>query len=137
MIVLTTTAAQTVAPGQPIIFDRQPLLHSGCGECFNQQVPSSVKLRGTGIYTLAFHGNIGSVAAGTAQLAIQLGGTNVILPETQMISQTAAAGDLNNVAMETGYKNCCGDFDRISVVNTGTADITVGAGATLYTKRES
>lgn len=137
MIVLTTTTAQTVAPGQAITFDRDPLLHSGCGECFNKQVPTSVKLRGTGIYTLAFHGNIGGVAAGPVELAVQLGGTSTILPETRMISTTAAAGDLNNVAMTTGYKNCCGDFDRISVVNTGTADLTVGVGATLFIKRDS
>lgn len=131
MIVLSNTTAQTLAPGQSITFD-DVILHSGSGECHRRNT-GAVKLRANGVYDVNFSGNIGAVAPGPAQLSIQLGG--VTLPETTMISTTAAAGDLNNVATATGVKNCCGDYDRVTVVNTGTAPITVGANSCLFIKR--
>ena len=54
-----------------------------------------------------------------------------------MISTTAAAGNLNNVAKTVGVRNCCGDYDRVTIVNTGTSTVTVGAGASLFIKRVS
>lgn len=133
MLVLSNTTAQTLAPGESIVFD-DVILRSGCGECHRANT-SSVKLRATGVYAVSFSGNIGGVAAGAAQLSIQLGGST--LPETTMITTTAAAGDLNNVSTETRVKNCCGDYDRIVVTNTGTADITVGANTALVVNRVS
>lgn len=133
MIVLSNTTAQTLAPGQAITFD-DVVLHSGCGECHRRNT-GSVKLRANGVYDVSFSGNIGAEAPGPAQLAIQLGWAT--LPETTMISQTAAAGDLNNVATSTGVKNCCGDYDRITVVNTGTTPLVVGANSSLFIKRLS
>lgn len=127
MIVLSNTTTQTLNPGQAIVFD-DVLLHSGSCECHRKNT-AAVKLRANKIYDVHFNGNIGAVAAGPAQLAIQLGG--VTLPETTMISQTAAAGNLNNVSAETAVRNCCGDYDRITVVNTGTAPITVRANSCL------
>lgn len=133
MIVLSNTTAQTLSPEQAITFD-EDILHSGNAECWRKNSPA-VKLRSTGIYSVVFSGNIGAVAAGPAQLTIQLGGVN--LPETTMITPTAAAGDLSNVSAETRVKNCCGDYDRITVVNTGDADITIGANTALVIDRRS
>lgn len=133
MIVLSNTTAQTLIPGQAITFD-EDILHSGTAECWRRK-SSAVKLRSTGVYAVVFSGNIGGVAAGAAQLTIRLG--EVDLPETTMITTTAAAGDLNHVSTETRVKNCCGDYDRITVVNTGTADITIGANAALVIERRS
>lgn len=74
-------------------------------------------------------------AATQVQLTVQLGGAN--LPETQMISTPSAASSLNNVSTSTIVKNCCGDYDRITVVNTGATDINIGANPVLTIKRLS
>ena len=52
-----------------------------------------------------------------------------------MIATPAVANDLNNVATTTTIKNCCCDYDRITLVNTGTTALTVGANPTLFVKR--
>lgn len=54
-----------------------------------------------------------------------------------MISTPSAASSLNNVSTSTIVKNCCGDYDRITVVNTGTTDINIGANPVLTIKRLS
>lgn len=41
----------------------------------------------------------------------------------------------NNVATSTLIKNCCGDYDRITVTNTGTADVTVAANSAFIVRR--
>lgn len=133
MLVLTTTADVELAPGEVLVFD-EVLLRSGCGECHRRNT-GIIKMRANGIYNVHFHGNIGATAQGVAQLAAQIGG--VTLPETVMISTTAAAGDLNNVSMSTKNKNCCGDFDQVTIVNTGATTVTVRAGALFSVNRLS
>lgn len=131
MIVVSNTTAQTLQPGQSLVFDRVAQ-RSGCGECF--RVGSNfVRLKGS-LYELSYSGNIGAVAAGPAQISMQVGGST--LPETTRISQTAAAGNLNSVSADTGYCACC-DFDRVTITNTGTAAITVGVGFALKIVRKS
>lgn len=132
MIVLSNTTAQTLQPGQAITFN-SVILHSGCGECHRQNT-SSVKMRANGIYDVRFAGNIGGATAATAvQLSMQIGGAT--LPETTMISVPAAANDLNNVATFTAIKNTCGDYDRVTVVNTGTEPVIVGANSVFMIRR--
>lgn len=134
MILLTNTIAQTIAPGDSVTFD-EVILHSGCGEC-HRKGSGSVKLRCNGVYELHFSANIGGETAATAvQLTLEIGGE--ALPETTMISVPAAVTDLNNVATATLLKNCCGDYDRVTVVNTGTVPVVVGANPVLYVKRVS
>ena len=134
MIEVSNTTAQTLTTGQAITFDKV-IFKTGCGECHRTE-SNSVKLRANGVYEIAFSANIGATTATTAaQLTIQLGGEN--LNDGTMISTTSAAGDLNNVSKTIGVRNCCGDYDRITVVNTGTASINVGAGASLFIKRVS
>lgn len=135
MIQLSNTTAQTLIPGQAITFDKV-LLHTGCGECHRTN-SSSVKMRANcGTYEIAFGGNIGATAATTAvQLSIQVGGETI--PSSTMISTTAAVGNLNSVSRVIPIKNSCGDYDRITVVNTGTTNVTVGANSTLFVKRIS
>lgn len=134
MIQLSNSTAQTLAPGASLIFD-DVLNHTGCCECHRKNT-SSVKMRSNGSYAVEFHGNIGATAPGVAQLAMQLSGETT-LPETTMISTTAAAGDLNNVGASTIIRNCCGDFDRVSITNTGTTEITVGANSSFIVKKYS
>lgn len=132
MTTVSTLTDQTLQPGQSLIFDRL-VQKSGCGECFRLS-SNFVKLRGC-LYELSFSGNIGAVAPGPAQISMQVGGST--LPETTRISQTAAAGDLNSVSASTAYNNCCCDFDKVTITNTGTAAITVGKGSTLKVVRKS
>lgn len=132
MIVVSNLTDQTLQPGQSLIFDRL-VQKSGCGECFRLG-SNFIKLRGS-LYELSFSGNIGAVAPGPAQVSIQVGGST--LTETTAISQTAAAGDLNSVSKDTAYSNCCCDFDRVTITNTGTAAITVRAGFTLKAVRKA
>lgn len=134
MIELSNTTAQTLTTGQAITFDRV-MFKTGCGEC-HRTASSSVKLRANGTYEIAFSGNIGADAAATAaQLTIQLGGENLF--DGTMISTTAVVGNLNNVSKTIGVRNCCGDYDRITIVNTGASTVTVGAGSSLFIKRVS
>lgn len=134
MIQLSNTTEQTLAPGQSITFN-DVLLHSGCGECFRNNT-DSVKLRANGIYALEFHANIGSPTAATnVRLQATLG--TVQLPETIMRNTPAAITDRNNVGTATRIKNCCGDYDRVRITNTGANSIIVAAGSSLIIERRS
>lgn len=134
MIELSNTIEQTIQPGQSIVFD-EVILKSGCCECHRKNT-SSVKLRNNGIYAISFYGNIGGETAATpVQLAIQLGGST--LPETTMISVPAAVADRNNVAASTRLRNCCGDYDRVSVTNTGTVPVIVAPNSAFIVERRS
>lgn len=134
MIVLTNTIAQTLSAGESLTFD-EVILHSGCGEC-HRKGTGSVKLRSNGVYELYFGGNVGGETAGTAvQLAMQIGGET--LPETLMISVPAATDDLNHISASTLLKNCCGDYDRVTLTNTGDAPIIIGEHPVFYVKRVS
>ncbi|UNI72519.1 MAG: hypothetical protein [Chaetfec virus UA24_144] len=134
MIVLSSTVAQTLQPGQALTFN-DVILHSGCGEC-HRGGSGSVKLRANGIYEAAFSANVSSATAATpVQLSLAIGGEP--LPETTMISTPAAADAFNNISTQTAIKNTCGDYDRVTVVNTGTAPVTVGANPVLFIKRLS
>ena len=133
MIVLSNSQQQTLLPGQALTFDLVKL-HSGCGEC-HREGSSAVKMRCSGIYELSFHANIGGTVAGPVQLALQVGGET--LQETTTISTVTTVGDLNNVGAETRVRNCCGDYDRVTVVNTGTSDVVVGPNAALVIGRRS
>lgn len=134
MIVLSNLTAQTLAPGQSLIFD-DVILHTGCGECHRKNT-GAVKLRANGIYEASYGANIGGPTAATpVQLSLTLGGET--LPETTAISVPAAVTDLNNVARETRIKNCCGDYDRVQLTNTGANSVNVGAGAVLVLSRVS
>lgn len=134
MIVLSNTIEQTIQPGQSLIFD-EVILKAGCCECHRKNT-GSVKLRSNGIYSIGFSGNIGGETAATAvQLAISVGGSPLL--ETTMISVPAAIADRNNVSTETRYRNCCGDYDRVSVTNTGTVPVIVAANSSLVIDRRS
>ena len=57
------------------------------------------------------------------------------MPETTMVATPGAANASNNVATSTLIKNCCGDYDRITVTNTGTTDVTVAANSAFIVRR--
>lgn len=135
MILLSNQATQTLLPGQSLIFD-EPILHSGCGECHRRN-SSSVKLRANkGVYTITFSGNVAGATAGDIlQLAVQLSGST--LPETTIQETVATANAFNHISTTTAVRNCCGDYDRVTVTNVGTTAVTVGANAALLIVRNS
>lgn len=134
MIELTNSAAQVVQPGQSVAFNTV-VLHTGCGECYRRNTPS-IKLRANGIYEVAFSGNVTGATAGTpVQLGIALGGVG--LPETVMVSTPATANAFNSVATSTLVQNTCGDYDRVTVVNTGTVAVTISANMKFSVRRLS
>lgn len=57
------------------------------------------------------------------------------MPETTMVATPGAANASNNVATSTLIKNCCGGYDRITVTNTGTTDVTVAANSAFIIRR--
>ena len=131
MILLSNNATQTIAPGESITFDLE-LLHTGCSEC-HRQGSSAVKLRKQGIYELHFNGNIGATAVGTAALQMEAGGEAIA--DTSMIATVGTVGALYNVSATTLIKNCCGDYDRITVTNVGTTTITLAPNSAFFAKR--
>ncbi len=132
MIELSNTTEQTLQPGQSLIFD-EVILRAGCCECHRNNT-GSVKLRSNAIYSVSFSGNIGGVTAATpVQLSFDLGGS--VLPETTMISVPTAIADRNNVSKTTRLKNCCGDYDRISVVNSGTVPVVVAPNSSFIVEK--
>lgn len=134
MIELSNTTEQVIQPGQAITFDTV-VLHTGNGEC-HRPGSSSVKMKCNGIYEVFFGANIGSAVAGTtAFLAIAVGGE--VLPETRMVSETSTAEELNSVSRLVPIKNCCCDYDRVTVVNTGVNPVNIGANPELFIKRVS
>lgn len=136
MIILSNTTAQTIQPGQAITFDTV-VLHTGNGEC-HRPGTSSVKMKANGIYEAIFNGNVGvptGTTPGPVQLNIAIGGET--LAETRMEATPAAVGEFFNVGANTAIKNCCCDYDRLTVVNTGTIPVTIGANPSFFIKRVS
>lgn len=134
MIELTNTTVQTLAVGQSMTFDKV-ILHSGCGECHRENT-GSVKMRAHGIYGVYFAANVTNTASiATVELSIQAGGET--LPETTVEYTPSVVGSASSVSRATLVKNCCGDYDRITVTNTGTTAITIGANPVLIVRRLS
>lgn len=127
MITVSNTTDQTLAPGESITFDLVTF-HSGCAE-YHRNGSSSIVLKClNGTYNVDFSTNVGATAQGVAQLSVMLDGEALV--GGTMISTTAAAGDLNNVA-KPGLKVRNTGGDRISVTNTGTTTVTIPAKAAL------
>ena len=135
MIVLSNTAQQTIAVGSSLTFNTV-ILHTGTGQCYRSGT-GSVKMKSNGVYQVHFSANVGGGTADTAvQLNLAVGGEN--LPQTTMISVPATATtQFNNVSCTTAIKNCCYDYDRITVVNTGTIPIIIDSNPVLYIRRVS
>lgn len=132
MISLRNSAAQTLAAGQTLTFDTV-VFHSGRGECYRKGT-GSVKMCSNGVYEVNFNANIASTTAGdVVQLSIETGGE--VVNGSTMISSPTAADAYNEVSIDIPIANCCCDYDRITIVNTGTTNVTVAANAQLFVKR--
>lgn len=133
MILLSNLTTQTLQPGQALTFNR---VIKKCGrcECFNAQLPTSVKLSCNGDYDISFSGNItGATAGTTVQIAVAVAGQPLV--ETAMNSTPSAANALNSVSTLTNYRVCCGDLNRISIINTGTTPVTIAQNSAFLIRR--
>lgn len=132
MMELTNSTAITLAVGETAIFDTV-LLRYGNDTC-TRTGTGSIKMRYPCLYEVRFTGNIATTdAAGTAELSIEMGGVTV--PSGVILSQTATAGAANAVERTLYEPNCCGDYSRVTVVNTGTVPVTINAGAVLSVRK--
>lgn len=132
MIELRNSVAQVVQPGAAVTLDTV-IAQTGCGE-YHRPGSNSVKLRRNAVYEVEFSGNISGDTAGTpVQLAIAIGGQ--ALAETVMVSTPSVANAFNNVSTGTYIGNCDIDFDRITVVNSGTVPVILSANFNLRIRR--
>ena len=134
MIELSNTNAQVLAAGQSLNFDTI-LLHTGCAECHRNNSGSINLTQRNAIYEISFNCNIGATTAGeTAQIGITIDGSP--LQETNVITVTAVADDLQNVSATTFVKTCCCTAaNTILLTNTGTTEINIGTYPRLSVKR--
>ena len=136
MIQLSNLTAQVLTPGQSLTFNN--IIHqSRCckNECFNKQLPTSVKLTGGNyaIYKVEFHGNVSGTAGDILQLYLGLAGQP--MPETEMRVIPNGDPNSNNVSAGTYIILACEDVDRVSVINGGTTNIAIAPNATLLIRR--
>lgn len=125
MIKLTNTTEQTVATGAALTFNA----NTNCSTC-HRKGTGSVKLNRSGAYMVSFHANVtGATAATPVQLALALGGD--VMPETTMIFTPETANTVGQVSICLPVFNSCCDYDRVTVVNTGTTDIVISANPML------
>lgn len=133
MIVLTTTANQSLSTGQAIVFDRTLLKH-GCG-ITHRANSGAVHLNSNRAYQIDFHGNLSNNASA---LELTIYDSGVPLNETVMKVVPASTGDSMNVSAGTiiGPTSCPCDKTghTITVVNTSTNNFDVDAGAVLIIK---
>ena len=122
MIILTNSASQEVAPGQSLIFDTE-ILKTGCAECHRTGSGTVMLRMQKAIYEIKFSANIGATAPGAAQIAIGVNGDP--LPETTMVSTTAAASNVNNVSSDTAFRTCCCGIETVTIENTGETTVVV------------
>ena len=129
MLILTNDASLTLGPNQSVTFNLE-ILHTGCAECHRINSGAVTLRMQKAIYDIFFKANIGSTTAGdAAQLTMLLNGSP--MTETTMVSTTAAVGDVNSVACETGVRTCCcgpkmvPQPEMITIVNNGETTIVV------------
>lgn len=135
MVKVINTAAQTIQPGQAVTFNKL-ISKTGCGECYNDNT-NTIRLRGgcNSVYTVGFGANVGAVTAGdTVELSLSLGGYTIAESTAKFTAPTANVP--YNLFRAIPIQLCCGDFDRLALVNTGTTPINIDVNVVLFAKRE-
>mgnify|MGYP004456209901 FL=1 len=134
MISLSNTTDQTVAVGQSITFNTVLLKSKNGAECHRKNSGSVKLCARPATYEVHFAANVTGATAGTAvQLSLAIGGETI--NESTMVYTPAAANAVGNVSTDIPVSNCCCDYDRITVVNTGTVPVIVSANPVLFVHR--
>lgn len=132
MIILSNTIAQTLSPGQSLIFDNV-IMHTGCNSECHRNNSAPIVLNKKGIYEINAKLNVTTTVAGSAEISVMAMGGE--LPETRMISTPDVVGDVNTVSCSTGFRpcGCCGE--SITIQNVGTVPVTVSPNSMIFVKR--
>lgn len=123
MIVLTNPNEQTVQPGEAIVFTQIVERESCCPGL--SPAGTSVKLSKGTQHRIDFNVNISGAAGTTPTLAVALGGEPIVW--TTMVATEPVDGRVQNLGIGFPLKQGCCDFDRVSVINTGTAEVVIAA----------
>lgn len=130
MLVLSNTAAQTLAAGQSLTFNA--IKQSGRSELVTGSGTSEVFVKDGGMFLVDFTATVtGTTAAAPVQLQLEVNGS----PQTETLRQVTitAAGDLHTMAFGTAVSTAspCGfniGSPSLTITNTGANPITVNAG---------
>lgn len=131
MIVLSNTAAQTLTPGESLIFDNT-VIQSGSAEHHADNSASVLMLK-PGMYEIHFTGNVAGVTdESTMMLGVRVG-SNTLL-ETTMMKTACLKECYSNVASATIVRCETKGMD-IGVTNIGTTPITIAPHSSIFVKR--
>lgn len=124
MYSVSNSAEQTIEPGGTAVFNVVLQPSYGCAASFNTLL-NSFRLNCNTVYDVSFGGNITGTEAGTpVELSIAVDG--VAIPYSEMISTPSAANVFNSVFRTIPIINCR-EVNRITIVNSGTTAVTLGA----------
>lgn len=131
MIVLSNTAAQTLTPGESLIFDNT-VIQSGSAEHHADNSASVLMLK-PGMYEIHFTGNVAGVTdESTMMLGVRVGSNT--LSETTMMTTACLKEYYSNVASATIVRCETKGMD-IGVTNIGTNPITIAPHSSIFVKR--
>lgn len=130
MIVLSNRAAQTIQPGEYVVFDTV-VQQTGCDAFYQGTGPLHIRC---GLYAFDFTGNVGGAAGTQPNLAITVDGSE--LAETTMTATTAIDTDVFNVHCATRRRNCFNGA-VVAVKNTGTTPVVLQSNPALVVERRA
>ena len=131
MIVLSNTTAQTLKPGESLIFDNT-VIQSGCAE-YHSDHSSSVLILKPGMYEIHFTGNVAGIEdESTLRLGIRVGSNT--LSETTMMKTVCHKEHYSNVAAATIVR-CDTKGKAIGVTNIGAVPIVIAPHSSIFVKR--
>ena len=131
MIVLCNTTAQTLKPGESLIFDNT-VIQSGCAE-YHSDHSSSVLILKPGMYEIHFTGNVAGIEdESTLRLGIRAGSNT--LSETTMMKTVCHKEHYSNVAAATIVR-CETKGKAIGVTNIGAVPIVIAPHSSIFVKR--
>lgn len=131
MIVLSNTNAQTLTPGESLIFDNT-VIQSGSAEHHADNSASVLMLK-PGMYEIHFTGNVAGVTdESTMMLGVRVGSNT--LSETTMVKTASLKEYYSNVASATIVRCETKGMD-IGVTNIGTNPITIAPHSSIFVKR--
>lgn len=131
MIVLCNTTAQTLKPGESLIFDNT-VIQSGSAEHHADNSASVLMLK-PGMYEIHFTGNVAGVTdESTMMLGVRVG-SNTLL-ETTMMNTACLKECYSNVAAATIVR-CGTKGTDIGVTNIGAVPIVIAPHSSIFIKR--
>lgn len=131
MIVLCNTTAQTLKPGESLIFDNT-VIQSGSAEHHADNSASVLMLK-PGMYEIHFTGNVAGIEDdSTTKVAVRVGPNT--LSETTMMKTVRLKEQYSNVAAATIVR-CGTKGTDIGVTNIGAVPIVIAPHSSIFVKR--